>query len=296
MLQLDIARHSKLWRENSQKCPSIGIWYDRHVTYNLRYRNVKPVQPLCLLSISKSYINVTMRIIIQCQAFFVMLQCIAASARELQIFEGIDRRCETLMNNTIENIFAQKDCSCSQGGFPPTLTVDCSRIEESCIQRRFTDTPDDNLLCGYPGIRFVVNVLAIAFGGLPVVAEVCFYDVSVFNITVPDIINPVCIGVFAGLPGSIPLANLLGLIFGITAPASKALREPSKPSSLSLKKKHQAFRINENSCVPVIGNEKEKCNSCTICPPEEGGGIIFDCTNIVPDLQSTDCVVLPKFL
>ena len=238
-----------------------------------------------------------MRIIIQCQTFFLLWQCIAASsARELQIFEEIDRRCETLVDNTIEGIFAPKDCRCSQGGFPPTLTVDCSRIEESCIQRRFTDPLDDTLLCGSPGIRFIVNVWAIAFGGLPVTAEVCFYDVSVFNITVPDIINPVCIGVFAGLPGSIPLANLLELIFGITAPASKALREPSKPSSLSLKKKHQAFRINENSCVPVIGNEKEKCNSCTICPPEEGGGIIFDCTNIVPDLQSTDCVVLPKFL
>ena len=238
-----------------------------------------------------------MRIIIQCQTFFLLWQCIAASsARELQIFEEIDRRCETLVDNTIEGIFAPKDCRCSQGGFPPTLTVDCSRIEESCIQRRFTDPLDDTLLCGSPGIRFIVNVWAVAFGGLPVTAEVCFYDVSVFNITVPDIINPVCIGVFAGLPGSIPLANLLGLIFGITAPASKALREPSKPSSLSLKKKHQAFRINENSCVPVIGNEKEKCNSCTICPPEEGGGIIFDCTNIVPDLQSTDCVVLPKFL
>ncbi len=131
-------------------------------------------------------------------SFFLLLQCIAASsARELQIFEEIDRRCETLVDNTIENIFAPKDCSCSQGGFPPTLTVDCSRIKESCIQRRFTDAPDDNLLCGSLGIRFVVNVLAIAFGGLPVTAEVCFYDVSVFNITVPDIINPVCLGVFA---------------------------------------------------------------------------------------------------
>jgi hypothetical protein len=27
--------HLKLWLENLQKCPgSIGIWYDRHVTYN----------------------------------------------------------------------------------------------------------------------------------------------------------------------------------------------------------------------------------------------------------------------
>lgn len=217
--------------------------------------------------------------------------------RQLQLLGGeIDRRCEQLMDNTLEDIFAPKDCTCSQVGFPPKLVVDCAREQESCIQRRFTDPPDDKLLCGSPGIRITVNVWSIAFGGSPVVAEVCFYDVSVFNVTVPDFINPVCIGVFAGLPGSVPLANLLGLLFGFTASTAKLLQESSKSSSSLLKKKQKQFSINEKSCVPIIGTNKDKCNSCTICSPEDGGGIIFDCTNIIANLLSTECTVLPTFV
>ena len=63
------------------------------------------------------------------------------------------------------------------------------------------------LLCGSPGIRITANVWSIAFGGSPVVADVCFYVVSAYNVTVPDFINPVCIGVFASLPGSVPLSK-----------------------------------------------------------------------------------------
>jgi hypothetical protein len=221
----------------------------------------------------------------------------AVRHRQLQVFGGvIDQRCEQLFDNTLENIFAAKDCTCNQVGFPPKLVVDCERVNESCIQRRFTDAPDDKLLCGSPGIRITVNVWSIAFGGSPVVAEVCFYDVSVFNVTVPDIINPVCIGLFAGLPGSVPLANLLGLVFGRTASTAKLLQDSQKSSSSLLKKKQSPVSINKKSCVPIIGTNKEKCNSCTICPPETGGGLIFDCSNIIPNLMSTECTVLPTFI
>ena len=217
--------------------------------------------------------------------------------RQLQLIGGeIDKRCEQLMDNTLQDIFAPKDCTCNQVGFPPKLVVDCERIEESCIQRRFTDSPDDQLLCGSPGIRITVNVWSIAFGGSPVIAEVCFYDVSVFNVTVPDIINPVCFGIFAGLPGSVPLANLLGLVFGRTASTAKLLQETPRSSSSPLKKKQKRFIINEKSCVPTIGINKDKCNSCTICPPESGGGLVFDCSNIIPDLTPTECTVIPTFV
>jgi hypothetical protein len=216
--------------------------------------------------------------------------------RRLQIFGGeVDQRCEQLMDNTLEDIFAPKDCTCNQVGFPPKLVMDCERIEESCIQRRFTDSPDDNLLCGSPGLRITMNVWSIAFGGSPVTAEVCFYDTRIFNVTVPDIINPVCIGIFSGLPGSVPLANLLGLVFGRTVIPSNSLQETSKPSS-SFLKKQRGFRTSEKSCVPIIGKNKDKCNSCKVCSQESGGGLMFDCGNVVPDFISTECTILPTFV
>jgi hypothetical protein len=208
--------------------------------------------------------------------------------RQLQLFGGVvDRRCEQVFDNTIENIFARTDCSCDPVGFPPALVVDCQRTKESCIvKRRFTDDPNDKLLCGSPGLRVVLNVWSVVVGGSPVTAEICFYDSSVFNITLPDIFNPVCFGLFTGLPGSVPLANILQLIFG-TASTAKLLEDSSKSSSL--KRRKNPMRISASSCAPTIGSKKEACNSCTICPPEAGGGMIFDCSNIVPDFRATEC-------
>jgi hypothetical protein len=218
--------------------------------------------------------------------------------RQLQLFGGaIDQRCEQLVNNTLEGIFAPKDCRCSPVGFPPALVIDCERIEESCVlKRRRTDSPDDKVFCGSPGIRVTVNVWSVVFGGSPVVAELCFYDVSVFNVTVPNIINPFCFGLFAGLPGSVPLANLLGLIFGSTASTAKLLQDTSSSKSTTLRqKKQKSLSINEKSCVPTFGDTDQKCNSCTICPPDQGGGMIFDCSNIVPNFVSTNCTIFPTF-
>jgi hypothetical protein len=216
--------------------------------------------------------------------------------RQLQLFGGIiDRRCEQLMDNTIENIFVRNECSCEPVGFPPALVVDCLRKQESCIiRRRFTNDPNDKLLCGSPGLRFVVNVWSIAFAGSPVTAEICFHDASVFNVTLPDVFNPVCFGLFTGLPGSVPLANILELIFGRTASTAKLLEDSSKSSS-SLKKKSIPMKISDKSCIPNIGSNKEECSSCTICPPESGGGVMFDCSNILPGFRTTECTVFPDF-
>ena len=216
--------------------------------------------------------------------------------RQLQLFGGvIDRRCERLMDNTIENIFVQNECSCDPVGFPPALVVDCQRAKESCIiKRRFTSDPNDKLLCGNPGLRITLNVWSIIFAGSPVAAEICFYDASVFNVTLPDIFNPVCFGLFTGLPGSVPLANILSLIFGRTASTSKLLEDSSKSSSSGLQRSHP-MTISDETCVPTIGDNKEKCNSCTICPPENGGGMIYDCSNIIPGLRTTECTVFPSF-
>jgi hypothetical protein len=215
--------------------------------------------------------------------------------RQLQLFGGVvDRRCEKLVNNTVESIFVRSECSCDPVGFPPALVVDCQRTKQTCIiKRRFSSDPNDKLLCGSPGLRIVVNVWSIVFAGSPVTAEICFYDPSVFNVTLPDIFNPVCFGLFTGLPGSVPLANILELIFGITASTAKLLQDSSKSSSL--KRRNNPMTISDKSCVPSIGSNKEQCNSCTICPPESGGGMIFDCSNIVPDFRTTECTVFPAF-
>jgi hypothetical protein len=194
-----------------------------------------------------------------------------------------DDRCEKIVNSTLENIFTRQDCECEPNIFPPTMTVKCQRTNTTiCL------IPSTEILCGIPGITITFNIWNVIVGGLPIIAEICFYDLSVFDFTVPNIINPFCVGIFGRTPGSIPLMNLFNAIFGIVSASSS--KETTSTTSITANDDTATL----GPCIAKLGDDE--CQSCEICNPlRGGGGMKFDCSNIQPELVSTECTIVPPF-
>lgn len=158
---------------------------------------------------------------------------------------------------------ATPDCSCDTKIKPPfAVTVGCEAAEKVCI------IPPE-VLCGFPQFEFAVSAGSLKEGKLPVMASVCYSNPTIVNINIPEII-PFCIDL-----GNGPILKLLGR--GVSGESV-----PDPGSAV----------IVEETCTARFG--ETECNSCTVCDAVSGS-VVFNCTNIAPELVSTSCAPLPSF-
>lgn len=174
-----------------------------------------------------------------------------------------------ICNNFVDSVtlVPGTDCFCEPTIRPPTITVGCATIDPVCII-------PPTVLCGIPSVAVGIDVFNLLKGGLPVVFEVCFTEVTIAGIPVPELaFIPFCIKTGGGI---------IGLITGIIGGNAK---------SLGLNTSNMKVGDSE-ACTARFGNTD--CNSCTVCDAATGG-VLFDCSNIAPKLVSTKCAPLPPY-
>jgi hypothetical protein len=194
----------------------------------------------------------------------------------------LDRQCEGILNATIESIFPRQDCGCVPKLLPPSLAIDCKL--EATANSSICFPPATKIVCGQPGISISFNLLNLFRGGLPVTADLCFYDGKLFGLPFPKSFNPFCINLLGSIPGLPSISGLLKTIFGIFLPGSTAgLSADASSSSDTM-----------GTCTASLG--EQKCQSCSVCGESMGGGVRMDCSNLVPDFVINECTVLPSFM
>jgi hypothetical protein len=198
------------------------------------------------------------------------------------IFGIIDNQCEGILNATIENIFPRQDCACNAKLIPPSIAIDCKL--EASSNRTLCFPPTTKIVCGQPGISVSFNILNLIRGALPVAADLCFYDGALFGLPFPNAFNPFCINLLGSIPGLPSISGLIQAIFGIFLPGSKAGLSADASSSSDT----------TGACAAKLGNQE--CQSCTVCSASVGGGVLVDCSNLVPNFVIDECTVLPSFM
>lgn len=177
---------------------------------------------------------------------------------------SVVRRGLQVLNEACDNLIASlfdglgSNCACEPNLRPPTVKVACDTPESVCV------IPGSELLCGFPSFEFAVDFMRLLEGKIPVAATVCYESPTIAGNPVPEII-PFCIESGDGI---------LGLITG-------GLSGESVDNSTSA-------AVGE-TCTARFGDTD--CTSCTVC--DLSGGVVFNCSNVIPSFESTSCAPLP---